>query len=787
MRALNLKLLRDLGHIKGQAAAITLVIASAVAVYVMAQSTMKSLEFSRDAYYERHRFARLFAPLKRAPLSLAERVAEIPGVATVDTRIVADVTLDVPGLTEPAVGRLISIPERGASRLNDLYLRSGRHIEAGRGGEVLANEAFMVAHGFGPGAQITATINGRKRQLTIVGVVLSPEYVIQIRGGDLLPDDKRFGVFWMSETELAAAFDMEGAFNNIAVALMPGASEREVLQRLDQLLEPYGAQGGFGHDEQVSARYLSDEIKQLKTQSLIVPAIFLGVAAFLLNVVLTRLIATQRQEIAALKAFGYTNFAVGVQYLKLALLIAVLGTLIGIGVGSWLGTLVTQLYTQFYKFPSFGYKPDIGVMLLGLGISVGAAMVGALGAVRGAVVLPPAEAMRPPPPANYRPTILERLGFQRWISPTARMILRNLERRPFKAGMTSFGIALAVSILVVGNFSVDALNYMMDFQFQTAQRQDLMVSLVEPSSETALHSMRQLPGVTYAEPFRVVPSKIRSAHRFRRVGIMGLAPNGELFRVLDDKEKPVAMPPEGIVLSSKLAEILEVGIGDTVTIEVLEGERPVRAAPVAGIITEYSGINAYMDIRALNRFVREGNNISGAFLSVESDRKQQLYSELKKTPKVAGVVIREAALQSFRNTMAENLLIMQSINIIFACIIAFGVVYNSIRISFSERAHELASLRVLGFTRAEISMILLGELALLTLIALPVGFVIGYGFSSFVSWALNTELYRIPLIVENSTYAFATTIIIIASLLSGLVVRRKLDHLDLIAVLKAAE
>jgi putative ABC transport system permease protein len=403
------------------------------------------------------------------------------------------------------------------------------------------------------------------------------------------------------------------------------------------------------------------------------------------------------------------------------------------------------------------------------------------------VKLPPAEAMRPPPPASYRPTILERMGFQRWISHSARMILRNLERRPFKAGLTSLGIALAVAILVVGNFSVDALNYMMDFQFQTSQRQDLMVSLVEPSSKTALHSMRQLPGVIDAEPFRIVPSKIRSAHRFRRVGIMGLPPDGRLFRLLDDKERPVAMPPEGVLLSAKLAEILEVGVGDTVTIEALEGQRPTRTAPVAGIITEFTGINAYMDIGALNCLMGEGDNISGAFLSVQEDCKQPLYAKLKQTPKVAGVVIREAALASFRNTMAENLLIMQSINIIFACIIAFGVIYNSIRISFSERAHELASLRVLGFRRAEISMILLGELALLTLVALPVGFVIGYGFSGLVSWALNTELYRIPLVIEHSTYAFATTIIIIASLLSGLVVRRKLDHLDLIAVLKAAE
>ena len=408
-------------------------------------------------------------------------------------------------------------------------------------------------------------------------------------------------------------------------------------------------------------------------------------------------------------------------------------------------------------------------------------------AVRAAMKLPPAEAMRPEPPATYRPTIAERTGLGVLLSPAARMIVRNLERQPLKAALSVVGIALAVAVLILGSFSEDSINYLVEFQFEIAQRQDLTVTFVEPTTGGVIHEILNLPGVQQGESFRAVATRLRSGHRSRRVGIMGLEPSASLYRLVDDQERNVALPPEGLLLSEKLAELLHVGLGDEVTVEVLEGERPVRRIPATGLVTEFGGTNAYMEIEALHRLLREGHNLSGAHLSVDPQRRDVLYRTLKETPRVAGVTSKTASLESFRKTFAENLLRMRLFNIMFASVIAFGVVYNSARISLAERSRELATLRVIGFSRAEISAILLGELALLTLAAIPLGMALGYLFAFWTTLGLDTEMYRIPLVVNRSTFAFAATVVIIAALFSGMVVRGKLDHLDLVAVLKTKE
>jgi putative ABC transport system permease protein len=784
---LDRKLLRDLAEMKGQALAVALVIAAGVAMFVMSLSTLASLSETLEAYYQRYRFAHVFAPLKRAPNSLGERIAEIPGVAQSGTRIVEDVTLDVEGLIEPAVGRLISIPERPAGEPNALHIRKGRYIEPGRAGEVLVGEAFAEAHGFQPGDSVTAVINGRKQQLQIVGVALSPEYIIQLSGGSLLPDNRRFGVFWMGRPQLAAAYDMEGAFNNVTLTLMHGASEQEVIDRLDDLLAPYGGLGAYGRREHLSHQYISDEIRQLRGMGMIAPAIFLSVAAFLLNVVLSRVISLQREQIAALKAFGYRRWEVGVHYIKLVLSITIVGVLLGVLAGSWLGRNLTELYTMFYRFPLFAFHLEASVVVMAVLVSGGAALLGTLTTVRRAVRLPPAEAMRPEPPATYRPTIIERTGLGGFLPQTARMILRQLERRPLKSLLSSLGMAMAVAVLILGSFSKDALDYIIEIQFSRSQRYNLSIAFVEATRGRAMHEVAHLPGVLDCEPFRSAACRFRHGHHERRVGIMGLAPETRLFRLLDRQEREVAPPAEGLMLSEKLAELLHVSVGDVVIVEVLEGERPVREVRVTALVSEFGGTNAYMNLQALRRLLREGDTVSGAFLSVDAGQLERLHRRLKETPRVAGVTVKDAALQSFRDTIAENLLRMRLFNILFAGIIAFGVVYNSARISLSERSRELATLRVIGFTRGEISAILLGELAVLTLAAIPLGLFLGWLFAWLMTLGLDTEIYRIPLVIDRSTYAFAAVTVATAAFVSGLIVRQRLDHLDLVAVLKSKE
>jgi putative ABC transport system permease protein len=787
MTALNRKLARDVWQMKTQAIAISLVMACGVATFVMSLCTLSSMERMRDAYYDRYRFAHVFTHLKRAPDSLATRIADIPGVAGVQTRVVVDVTLNVPGLAEPAVGRLVSIPDRPRAGLNDLHLRRGRYIEPRSRGEVLANEAFADAHGFRPGDRLKAVINGRLEELTIVGIALSPEFVYQIRPGEILPDDKRFGVLWMGDTELAAAFDLVGAFNDIALTLMRNASEPEVLRRLDDLTEPYGGLGAYSRADQLSHRFVSDELTQLRAMASIPPAIFLAVAAFLLNVVLNRLISTQREQIAALKAFGYKRIEVGLHFLKLALAIVFAGTVLGTAAGAWLGSGLTALYSRFFRFPAFAFSLEPGVVLLAATISFTAGLLGVAGAVRRAMKLPPAEAMRPEPPASYRPTLIERIGLQRLLSHPARMILRQLERRPLRAVLSSLGIAMAVAVMVLGSFSRNLIDYVTNLQFNVAQRYDVAVAFVEPASGEAVNEVARLPGVLRSEPYRSVPVRMRFGHHSRRLGITGLVPARELFRLIDIDLRPVPLPEEGLVISEKLAEVLHANVGDDVTIEVLEGERPVHRMRIAALLRDFTGMAAYMDIRALHRVMREGDTISGAFLACDGRRLQDLYTKLKETPRVSSVTSRSAALASFQETISENLLRMRLINVIFGCIIAFGVVYNSARITLSERNRELATLRVIGFTRGEISFILLGEVATVVLAAIPAGLLAGYGLAAVATAALETETQRFPLVVESGTYAFAALVIAIAAFLSGLVVRRRLDHLNLVAVLKSRD
>jgi putative ABC transport system permease protein len=785
--ALDRKLLRDLLAMRGQAMAIALVIASGITMFVAYLSNFDSLERTRQAYYERERFADVFASATRAPNRLRDRIQAIPGVEDVETRVVADVVLDVPGLDEPASGRLISVPGSASPQLNDLFLRTGRWVSPTRPDEVIASEAFVEAHGFHPGDHVYAVINGRRRELTIVGVALSPEYVYSIRPGEIVPDPRRYGIFWMERKALASAFAMEGGFNDVSASLARGAVPDAVLADLDRLLAPYGGRGAVLRAQQFSNWTVENELQQLRSFGLFVPVIFLLVAAFVLNIALTRALTLQRPQLAALKALGYTNGELAWHYLKWALAIAAVGAVIGLGLGIWAGTAMLRLYVEYFKFPILTFTLSPFVVLGAVGVALAAAMAGAWTAVHRAVRIAPAEAMRPEAPARYRRSVLEAFGGRRRFSTTTRMIVRNLERQPIRALTTIVGIAFGAAILQVGFSLLRSMDQIMITEFSIAQRQDLTIDFTLPESAEARLAVARLPGVLKVEPSRLVPVRLRSGHRERTLALTGLPPVPDLTRPIDRQLRVVAPPAEGVILSSILARALDVHPGDTITAEVMEGARPVRDIVVAGLVDDIFGISAYMDMGALHRLMREGDTLSGASVLVDPARERELSAMLKRLPAVAGIASKRATLENFRRTMAENMGVMLTLNVGFAGIIAFGVVYNAARVSLSERSRELASLRVLGFTRTDISLILLGELAILTVAALPIGAAIGYGLTALLVGSFQSEIYRFPFVVPIPVMATAALTVVVASLLSGLVVRRRLDRLDLVGVLKLRE
>ena len=787
MKSLDKKLFRDLWHMKGQAFAIILVIMSGVSTFVMFLSVMDSLNLTRDRFYDEHGFADLFAPLKRAPESVRERIREIPGVATVETRVSADVKLDIAGLNEPVTAHLVSLPDDGRPLLNRLYLRQGRLPEPWRDNEAVVSEAFAQAHRFRPGSTFGAVINGRWKTLTVTGIALSPEFVLQVRPGAISPDFKRYGILWMGRKALGTAYDMEGAFNDLVLTLSPGSRAEDVISRLDDVLDRYGGLGAVERKDQMSHRFLSEEFRQLDNSARLYPMIFIGVAAFLLNVVITRTVSTQREQIAALKAFGYTTTDVAIHFVKLVLLIVAIGTIGGTLLGIRLGKGLGNIYMEFYRFPYFLYVLRPAVVALAVGITGGAAVVGTVHSVWKAVRISPAQAMRPEEPARYRMTIAERIIPARILSQPTRIILRNLERRPVKAFLSVTGIAMACAIMIAGGFFEDSVNHMVNIQFRMCHREDMTVTFVEPASGKALHELQGLRGVEYAEPFRTIPVIFRSGHRTYRTLIRGVPPGSRLYRLLDEDLRNVSLPSEGIVLTDYLGAMLGAAPGDQITVEVLEGSRPVRQVPVAGLIKEYIGLMGYMDLAALNRVMREGNAISGAALVVDEKEQTDLYRTLVEMPRVAGAVVRKDEIKNFYDTQAEAMLFFTFVATVLAGVIAFGVVYNSARISLAERGRELASLRVLGYTRGEISYILLGELGLLTLAAIPLGFLLGQWLCAYVSYALSSDLYRIPLTTERATFSMAAAVVLVSAAVSGLIVRHRLDHLDLVEVLKTRE
>lgn len=788
MTALNKKLLRDLWQMRGQVLAIAAVIMGGVATLVMALSTYDSLRTTRDRFYSDYGFGQVFASLKRAPEPVAERVAAIPGVNAVETRVVTTAKLEVPGFTDPVVGIISSLPDSGPPRLNRLHLKAGRLPEPYSETEVVVSDTFADAHKLKPGDRIGAIINGRHQTLTLVGIALSPEYVYQIAPGAMFPDFKRFGVLWMGRHALAVANDMDGAFNDLSLSLVPGSDEQTVIEQLDDLLAPYGGIGAYGRENQFSNRFLSEEFKQLKTTATLFPAIFMGVAAFLLNVVVSRMIATQRDQIAILKAFGYGDVAIGGHYLKMVLVIAFLGVLLGVGLGAWFGRALAGVYMDFYRFPYLDYVMKPSVIAIALAVAGAAAVSGTLLSVGRAMRLTPAEGMLPDTPASYRASLLERLGLRRWLSQPSRMILRHIGRRPGKSALTVLGIACACGLMMVGDYQRGAVDYMIDVQFNLSSREDLAVTFTDPTAIGALHEIASLPGVRKVEGFRDVPVNLMFEQHRYRAALYGIEPDGMLHRALDTGLRPVHIPPGGVVLTDHLANnILHVKPGDTLTVEVLEGNRRVLRIPVLGVTKQYLGVSAYMQRASLNALLREGDVISGVYLSHDPGAEADIYRRLQGRPRVLGQVAHANAVRSFYATMGEFVLFFNMVAALLAASIAFGVVYNSARIALSERGRELASLRVLGFTRAEIAYILLGELGSLTLAAIPVGFLVGIGLCGVLVVSFNSELYRLPLVLTPYNYAMAASVVLASALVSGLLAWRTLGKLDLVAVLKTRE
>lgn len=787
MSVLGRKVARDLWRLKGQVATIALVLACGTMAMLMLRSTWQSLIAARDSYYEHYRFADVFAHLSRAPLAVAQRLEHLPGVAVVDPRIAREVMVPIAGEPDPVFGRVISVPDDGNPILNALYLQSGRMPSSGATDEAVILEQFAEAHQLQLGDQIPVVIEGKLRSIQVVGTALSPEYVLAMSGREMAPDKRRFVVLWMTYSAVAPAFRMEGGFDDVAIQLQPGARLPAVLEAVDRELAPYGGLHAVGRDKQMSNYALTNELSVLRSLALMIPTIFLLVAAFLVNVVVSRLVFLERTQIAVLKALGFSDRAIALQYLALVACIVALAAVLGLGLGVWSGRWMTDLYSEFYRFPTRVHDIRPGLVVVTIAIGLVAAVLGALMAVRRIAKLPPAEAMRAPPPLSYRRGFVEKLRIDRAIGPSAMMIVREIQRRPFRFALSALGIAMGIAIFLMGRFSWDSFEYLMDEQFTREHREDLMVTLDRARPDRAVRELAHIPGVEFAEGQRLVPVRLRWGPRFRDAPLIGLPADAELRQLLTGAGRFMPLPDIGLIMTDKLAEILGARVGDDVEVEVLEGRFATYALPIVGLIDETFGLQVYAQSGWLAAVLGEEPRSSAIGLRVDRQHRDAVRARLVDIPAVLGVASTTSSVDRMREQQGESMLVMVFILTLSAAAISIGIVYNNARIALSLRARDLATLRVLGFTRREISSILLGELGAQIAIGVPLGLWLGTLWARWLSASIDPETIRFPVHISGRSYAVAAVIAIASGLASALLVRRKLDQLDLIAVLKSSE
>lgn len=787
MSVLDRKLIRDLARIWLQALAIALVMACGVATIVTAVGAYRSLDETRSALYDRYRFGSVFASLTRAPLQLRERIAAIHGTTAVELRIVKPVTLDVPGMVEPATGIAVSIPDAGEPAVNRLHLRTGRLPLPERRDEVAVLESFAVAHGMQPGSRFDAVMSGRKRTLNVTAIVLSPEYVYALGPGEMVPDPRRFGVLFMPRSTMAGLFGFDGAFNDVALRTQRGADMPALIDALDALLRPYGGTGAYQRKDQLSHAFLDNELVQLRAMAVVIPPVFLFVSAFLVNMILTRLISLEREQVGLMKAVGYGDVAIAWHYAKLTLAIALVGILIGSLGGYLMGQGLTRLYARFFSFPFLVFRQSVDLYAIGALVSAAAALAGGARATWKAARLPPAVAMQPPAPTLYRTVFGGSTRLALLFSQLTMMALRHVIRWPMRAALSAFGVSLAVALLVTALFSFDSIAFMVDTVFFRTERQDATLAFASERPPAVIDAARQLPGVLRAEAFRTTAIVLRHGHRQRRLAIATIPERAELGRVLDIALAPVSPPPAGLMISERVAALLDLKVGDIAEVELQERGGRIARAAITAVVQSYVGLAVYAHPDVLDRLVGDGPRVSGARIAIDASRLDDLYRAVKAIPAIAAVSLQNVSRARFRETIEENITIMTSVYVSLAVIITFGVVYNSARIQLSERARELASLRVLGFTRGEVASVLLIELGVVVAMAQP----LGWGLGTLLSWSVvrgfESDLFRIPFIIERSTFAVASLVVLAVAALSATIVIRRLGRLDLVRVLKTRD
>lgn len=781
VRGILLKnLWREILSFKAQVFSIGIVVGIGIGVYFGFSTTYESLLESRDRFYQSAKLPDLFTRVSKAPNYLLSQIRGIEGTEQVEGRIEQDALISLPKMTEPGVGHFISIPA-GQPELSQLFLVKGRLPNPN---EILVSEGFFNAQTLKLGDSLFATLNGKQKEFSISGVAVSPEHIIAIQPGSPMPDDLHFAVIWIHQSVLESTLDMRASFNSLALTVKPNSSIERIKTEIDDLLSRYGGTNTYSRDKQISAVYVREELKQLSVQAQSIPIIFFLVAAFILNIVISRLVRTQRTQIATLKAVGHRNITISQYYFTLSFLIVLIGALFGILLGVWIGKNMVELYGYYYHFPILVYKFSFSRLFISILFGFGTAFIGTYSSLKKVFRLQPAEAMRPPAPISYANSWLENRGIFQFLKPQMRMVIRGIATSPFRSIMVGLGVSFSIVLLVLGLFWGDSLETLLMGQYGFRQKETGRIQLTREMQNSVVYQIARLPGVIEAEGYRTVPVEIKFNNERETSSIIGYPPNFKLSEVMDEDFNPIPLPTSGLHIGELLANKLGVQIGDQLDLEVLSSKKPKFTLTVRQIIPSFFENNILTSRKELAQIMQTDDLVNQVLFRSFGDS-TELYTKLKEIPTVLSVTYKDSAMKVFYDTSAKFLLVFAFIFSLFAGAIAFGISYNNLRVTLSERDWEVSTLMILGFKNSEVFKILISEVFTLVIGFIPLGWVMGYYNAKWLLLKLSMEEFPIPFHVSQFTYFLSAIIVVGATGISFLLIFLRLKKLDLVATLKS--
>lgn len=786
------KLIRDLLARKGALLALVLMVAIGVACYVGLAGVFRDLDSARSRYYNTNRLADFSVDVKRLPTTLLPQISQSQNIQRLEGRISFPARIDLPKVALPISGTAISLPLERQVIINDVLLCRGSWFRGGDDHEVILNDAFATANQLKPGDRIQVLLLDREYDLLIVGTAMSPEFVYLVPpGAGLAPDPARFGVLYLRKDFLQRACDLQGACNQL-VGLAHNNSKPELVRTLEILerqLEPYGVTNTTPVQEQTSVQFLADELMGLKSTAMVMPTIFLVVAALVLNILVGRMVSQQRSTIGTLRALGYSTRSIFTHYLGYGAIVGALGGTSGCLFGVWMQSFYVGVYRQFFDIPQINLHLYGDILWQGWLISVICSMLGTVKGIRYAVRLEPSEAMRPPAPEIGGKVLPERVTiFWNHLSFNWKMVFRAIFRNPFRSGVVILASVISTALIVSAFGMLDSLDYLMNYQFIRISHEDNTISLREPVDMGSISEARLLPGVKAVEPQLSVPCELRLGPLRRRVGVIGLPSNNRLFTPLDKLNQPVVIPQRGLVLSKKLAELLNARQGDVLQLRALIGTRKECWAPVMAVVDTYLGLSAYAHLEYLSHLIGETavvNNLLTVNQPKQSD--DRFLHEVHQRPAVIGVSRRARSMEALHESFGQTMGVFIGVLVLFAGLIAFGSVFNTALVSLSERQREVASLRVLGYLPGQISRIFSGESLLLNVVGIGLGLWAGHGMVELISQAYNTDVYRFPAIIHPLRYPLSVVLMLFFVGLAQWIIYRMIRRLDWLEQLKVKE